>query len=708
MTTTVSPKKLIFGAGIILILSLVVYLPAIQGGFIWDDDKFLTENPIIRAGDGLYRFWFTTEPPDYFPLTSTTLWFEWRLWGMNATGYHAVNVLLHVISSVLIWLVLKRLKVPGAWLAGLIFAVHPVNVESVAWITERKNTLPLVFHMLTILLFLKFESEERPRLYVWSLIAFLLALLAKTSVVMLPVVLLLCAWWQRREISGKDILRTIPFFALSAMLSLVTIWFQYNRAIRSEIVRNDDFFSRLAGAGQSVWFYLYKAVFPYELSFVYPKWDINASSFLSYVPGLLILLLMFACWRYRGKWGRPVLFALTYFVITLFPVLGFFNIYFMKYALVADHWQYISLIGIVGLLTGLAAHAYQTGQKSLRHVLMISAVVIVGLLSFKSWTQAHIYKNQETLWTDTVAKNPDSRLALNNLGAIRKQQRKLDEAARLFSRAVKHDAAAEAHYNLGAIREEQGQLDAATRHYSDVLKINPNELDTHNNMGDILVRQKRFKEALEHYSQVLRVKPHNTDIRNKMGMLLGQMGKHEEAMGHFAEILKISSENASAHYNMGFSLARQKKFDEALKSYAEAIRISPDFERAHYQTGLVMTRKGDMEKAVQHFSQVLRINPDAVKVHYNMGAALRHMGKTEEAVTHFSRAAELRPDYLKAHYILGIIFQEQGKTEDARRHYAEVLRINPEFEEGGGVKLRDRVEALSVEKPVETEGAEQE
>ncbi|MGI8966742.1 MAG: hypothetical protein ACR2H1_11740, partial [Limisphaerales bacterium] len=351
----VAGSSIFWGLILILALTLLAYSPMFQAGFIWDDDDMLTENPLIK--NGLGDIWFSTKFYDYFPLTLTSFWLEWRLWRMNPTGYHATNILLHGFTSIFFWRVLKYLKIPGAWFAGLVFALHPVNVESVAWITERKNTLAMFFYALSLLLYLKFENAKHGirnnKFYILSIITFLLALLSKTSVVMFPFVLLGCLWWRNGRIGRRDFLRVLPFFALSFVLALVTIWFQYNRAISTDIVHAASFAARLAGAGWATWFYLFKALVPIHLAFVYPRWEINGGALLSYLPALALLGWLFFLWAFRKSWGKPFLFGVGYFILTLFPVLGFFNIYFQKYSLVADHWQYTSIIGIIALVIGL-------------------------------------------------------------------------------------------------------------------------------------------------------------------------------------------------------------------------------------------------------------------------------------------------------------------------------------------------------------------
>ncbi len=338
------------GVAAIILLTVVAYIPAMRGGFVFDDDPLIVHNPLLQASDGLHRFWFTTQATDYYPLTWSLLWEEWQLWGNSAAGYHVVNVLLHAVNAVLVWTTLRHLRIPGAWLAGLVFALHPVNVATVAWISEQKNTLSMLFFAVAILLYLRFDETSDWRWYGVSLTAFIMALFSKTAVVMLPVVLLGCVWWLRGRIQWKDLLRSLPFFALSLASGLTTIWVQHNRDLASHAVRAVSFPFRLAAAGWVPWFYLYKALLPFNLSVIYPQWNIDVSLWVSWLPGALIMGCLTLFWWKRMTWGRPLLFATGYFVATLFPVLGFFDQGFYQYSLVADHWQYCSIVAPIALV----------------------------------------------------------------------------------------------------------------------------------------------------------------------------------------------------------------------------------------------------------------------------------------------------------------------------------------------------------------------
>lgn len=416
ISNSFTSNDLLFVLALIAVVFLV-YQPVWHAGFIWDDAPFLITNPLIKDFNGLYQLWFTTKAPDFFPLTSTNLWLEWRLWGTNPLGYHIVNVLLHALSAVLIWRVLTHLKIPGAWLAAALFAVHPVNVESVAWITERKNTLAMLFYVTSLLFYLRFEETDQWRWYGMALGSFVLALLSKTAVVPLPIVLLGLAWWKRDRIDSRDVRLTLPFFGAALLLGLITVWFQSHH-IGTEIVRVDNFWSRLAGAGWAVWFYLYKVLIPVNLMFIYPRWQIDATKLLSYVPLLLLLATAFVLWHYRKGWGKAWLLGLGYFVVMLLPVLGFWDIYFMKYSLVADHWQYFSIMGPIGLVA--AGITWASDRLKKRSILLVPAFSLILLLALGilTWRQTCYYSDEQTLWDMTIVRNPACWMAYNNRGLI--------------------------------------------------------------------------------------------------------------------------------------------------------------------------------------------------------------------------------------------------------------------------------------------------
>lgn len=574
-----SNKTFRLKAGIILLLVLVVYIPAVKGDFVWDDDWLLTDNSYIRSRGGLYRIWFTTEAPDYYPVTWTSFWFEWRLWHMNPAGYHVTNMLLHAVGSVLIWLVLKRLKIPGAWLAGIIFAVHPVNVTSVAWISERKNTLSIVFYLLTILSYLRFEHDRRQSWYAFSAGMFLLALLSKASVVMLPFVLLGCAWWQRDKIDRKDLIRTVPFFALSAIFGLITMWFQHYRAMKGGIVRSEGFLFRVASAGWAVWFYLYNAISPFKLCAIYPRWDIDHTSVISFLPGGLLIGCAIVAWRYRRSWGRPLLFGIGYFVVTILPLLGFVDMAPLKFTLVADRWQYLPLIGVVSLLAGAGTYLRDRLHGKWDNVTAAVAVILLSVLCVLTWRRAGLYRDREMLWRDNLAKNPTCWMTHNNLGVA------------LFGREKRLEAMA---------------------HYKRAIELNPYHVRTHYNMGLLLEKQGQTKDAIACYETALRLGGGRGlyRVHNNLGGILFNDGLLEESIEHYSKALRHNPEFAETHYNMGLALGHQKKWEAALVHLAEAVRLKPDFAEAHDDLAKVLVKIGQTEAAAAHFREAARLNPD--------------------------------------------------------------------------------------------------
>jgi len=639
-------------AALIIGAALLAYAPVFRAGFIWDDDVFLTANPLIRASDGLYRFWFTREAPDYFPLTSSMLWFEWRLWGMNPAGYHVVNVLLHAASAVLLWRVLLRLRIPGAWLAGLLFALHPVAVESVAWITERKNTLPMALYLASILVYLRFDngsshhddttattgttddiphsalhtlhSALRTPHYPLSLGLFLLALLAKTSVVILPAVLLLCVGWRRGRIAKRDILRALPFAALAAALGLVTVWFQYHNAIGGESVRTDGLAARAAGAGWAAWFYLYKALLPANLCFIYSRWATSAS-LVAFVPGLLFLAMLLLFAVYRRSWGRPFLFALGYFLIALLPVLGFLNIYFMRYSLVADHWQYTALVGVVALAAGLLARLMERpgAPRTVAMAVAGALVLACGALTFR---QTRIYRDEETLWRDTVSKNPKAWMAYGNLGGllVRKASAPgadsaalLEEAERCCDKAVAlQPQEPEAYSDRALVRMALGRGEAAMQDYDKAIELNPTP-EAYYNRAEAAARLGRLQQAVDDYSQAIRLRPDYAQAYGNRALAFAQLaaaqtGRAQEelrrrAFDDFDKAIQLQPDYALAFFNRGNAWLDLGRSDEAIGDYTRAIAINPGYAAAYLNRALARYMLKDYPRALSDVQAAERL-----------------------------------------------------------------------------------------------------
>jgi tetratricopeptide (TPR) repeat protein len=644
---------------VIGLAALVVYIPAMGGGLVWDDSEFVGSRLMLAGADGLRQMWFTTQARDYFPLTNTTFWIEWRLWGANAAGCHVTNILLHAAAAVLLWRVLEQLSVPGAWLAGLIFAVHPLNVESVAWISERKNTLSLVFCAAGLLAYLKFDRGGARRWYGWALGFFALALLSKTSVVMLPVALLGCAWWRRGRICARDLLRTLPFFALSLVMGLVTVWFQHQHSMAGEPL-NIPWMSRIAAAGCAVWFYLLKAVAPVNLCTIYAGWTPRDTATLSIWPALALAALFALFWAYRKRWGRPFLFGLGYYVVMLLPALGFFDMYIMKLSLVMDHFQYPALIGVIALIIGLAAHGLERSGAHLGKLAPVAAAGLVGVLGLHTWQQAAIYRSGFTLWTDTLDKNPGSWTAYNNLAAAHIELGSQPGADPAFKHA-QADLALQyarkalemqpdypnAQFNIGRAYQLLDQPEKAVAPFREAVRLWPKLTEWHANLADALYRSGEVNEAMAEYHETLRLQPDSPEIRFNLADALLKQNRVEEAAQEYRTLLEAHPHMAEAHNNLGRLLAGQGKIGEAVAHYREAVADRPESAKildnlAWLKACIEDDRFRDGAEALALATRAYRIAGDEdVKALDTLAAACAATGRFDDAVRYARKASDL-------------------------------------------------------------------
>jgi tetratricopeptide (TPR) repeat protein len=544
-TNSLKTIHVIFGILVIATITFVVYLPSLKGSFILDDNLLLTDNVLIKAPNGLYRLWFSTEGTDYWPVTYSSLWFEWRMWGMNPVGYRLTNLLLHIIDSLLIWQILRKLSIPGCFLAALLFAVHPINVESVAWIAQRKNLLALLFFVLSILFYLNskrgLESATRAipkrsfRISVWiwywlSVAAFLLAMLSKGSVAIQPLVLLLIAWWQRRTITLDDLLAALPFFLVATVLTGVNLWYRTHGAHFD--IRSADLPERLAGAGAAVWFYLSKALFPIDLTFIYPAWQVRAADLRWWIPLLAAAAVtVVLSWQRNRSWGRSFLFAWGFYCIALLPVLGFTDVGFMQFSLVADHYQHIALISIVALASG-ALVGWSRQTEGIIYVAIFGiAIILVAELGFMTWQRSLLFGEPRALYESTLDKNPNCWPVHNDLGSALLAEGNAQDAAKQFLEALRlNPDLYEAHDNLGNALAAMGRSEAAMKEYQEAIHLNPAYTQAHFNLALQLMKLDRPAEAVDHLLVVLRYDPYDAEACFDVAKAQEKMHNSEQAI----------------------------------------------------------------------------------------------------------------------------------------------------------------------------------
>jgi protein O-mannosyl-transferase len=541
---------------LLAIVTMVAYLPAWNGSPIWDDDAHLTK-PELRSLDGLARIW--TQPgatQQYYPLVHTVFWLEHQLWGDWPAGYHLLNILLHCASALLLVRILRHLQIPGAWLAAAIFALHPIQVESVAWISELKNMLSGVFYLGSLLAYLKFDRSRNLPFYAAALVLFALGLLSKSVIATLPAALLVILWWERGKVSWRnDILPLAPFFLLGTAAGLFTAWVERNLIGANGSDFNYSLIERVLIAGRAIWFYLGKLFWPLDLIFVYPRWQVSQTAWWQYLfPAAVLLLLAVLIWVSR-RWRGP-LAGFLFFIGTLFPALGFLNVYPFRYSLVADHFQYLANLGIIVLVASGIALGLKRPQLRLHPAGSILYGVFLATLAILTWHQSAMYTNIETLWRTTIERNPEAWMAHDNLGALLFREGQVNEAIVHFRKAVEIDAnQAEPQANLGNALLQKGELDDAITQYVKALAIKPNSAEVHYNLGNALLRKGQTDEAIAEYETALAILPDYADVHNNLGIVLFQKGEVNQAVAHYQKALEINPQDVQARANLAWTLA---------------------------------------------------------------------------------------------------------------------------------------------------------
>lgn len=580
----------------LFVATLLAYSPALRAGFIWDDQPGHVTKPELRSLAGLARIWFEVgATQQYYPLLHSAFWVEHKLWGDAPFGYHLVNVLLHALSACLVGTILRRLAVPGAWFAAALLALHPVCVESVAWISEQKNTLSTVFYLLAALTYLRFDASatgdaapsprstgrgeaavapSKPRcagLYSLATALFVAALLTKTVTATLPAALLVIVWWQRGRIDARrDVAPLAPWFAAGLGAGLLTAWVEHAQIGAQGGDYALDAFERMLVAGRAAWFYLGKLIWPADLTFIYPRWTIDATQGWQWVfplaAGALLVALAWVRRRSRGP-----LAAALFFGGTLFPALGFVNVFPFVYSFVADHFQYVACLGVFALTAAGGAQFTATWSGPSRRAFGIGILTSLAALT---WQHASTYRDVFTLYRDTIARNPGCWMA---------------------------------HNNLAIALVDAGRATEALPHYEQALRHRPNYPEAENNFGYALTQLGRAAEALPHLDRALSLKPHYADAHNNRGAALMALGRVADGTAAFGEAVRLNPQFALAHLNHGRALAAGGRIADAILPLRTAVELQPGFAEAHFYLAVAFKQTGRDAEAERHMDRAVKL-----------------------------------------------------------------------------------------------------
>ena len=707
------PQPVLWGVALCAMVG-ISYYPALLGGFVWDDVIF-AEEPVVHAWSGLWNIWFS--PTDiererhYWPIVYTTFWLEHKLWGLAPFGYHLVNVLLHMVNVLLLWRLLRCLAVPGAWAVAAVFAVHPIHVESVAWIIERKDLLSGLFYMASALCWIRsmdgvggggpdFHDPpaikehplsrslwwrwpldairvRRPGLYLAALGLFVAAMLSKSVAVTLPVAFAICLWWKHGRVTWTDVCRIAPFILVALGIADADLSYYTSRR---EVDFDYGLPERVLIAARALWFYAGKLVWPTDLAVIYPLWDIDTGDLLAW--GYLIAAVAVAAllWCGRHRLGRAPLAGAAFFAVTLSPMLGFVDYSYMLFSFVADRYAYLAGIAVICVLIGAAVY----GAGKLPNLLKIGAagvlVAVLAIFGRLTWEQAGIYRDDISFYNHIISFNPGASVHRNLAKALIDAGRPEEALAASRIAVEQRPGSAAAHSTLGTALLGLNRLDEAAESFRRAVELDSNDKNARHNMAELRRRQGRFVESIRWYRQVLDINPEFAPTHAGMGDALFELGQYEEAVESLAQAVSLRPDALpiNAFQLLAEALWRQQRYEEAIERYRAVLEIDPEYAPAHAGIGRALFQLKRYEEAVESLARSVSLrpeSPDTADRHVALGRAFVELGRTEEAAKNYARSLEIDSRNAKALDSFAVLRFQQKRYEEALSLYEAFIEI---------------------------------
>ena len=634
---------LVVGAG------LWIFSPAFMGGWLWDDDRYISDNPIIQDPEGFWKVWVNPDGQgSYYPLTSFVEWLQWQWWGNNTLGYHLTSVFLHLTGAFLIWHLFARLGIRLAWLGALFFTVHPAMIESVAWISELKNTLSLPPLLLAMLALLTWTEIGGRRSYLAALALFIVATLAKTSGVMLPVVLLGYIWAKRGRIGWADLRAAAPFFVVSAVAGGVTLM-PHNGPGSDEVQKTWDLLPALAGVGWSIFFLFGKCVFPFHLLPVYEGLAVTSPAALDVMPWLLLAGLAYLLGINRAGWSRCLLLGLGFFLVNLVPVLLQVFVSYSTMLWSMEHMVYIPIIGLIGLAVVGLGFLDRRLPSAARIAQWVAVSGVAALMAWSGHAYAGWFADREVFWNTLAQRDPRSSTAEINLAMIRIKDKRYSEAGVHLRKALAlRPDLDDAHYANGLVLEHTGHVPEAEEEFRRALSINPRYAGSYLALGYIQKNEGHLAEAEKLYAQGLKIAPDDVSLLTDMAGLLLVSGRVSEATGLYRHAVDLDPSLAQLQFDLGKALLQQGNFSDAGDHFAKAAELDPTLAPAHVNLGVIFAQSGRLPEAIDQFQAALQVDTTLVEARLNLALALAQSGRIPEAIDQFNSVLRLDPNNAKA------------------------------------------------------------